>query len=362
MTRNRSVIRRAVHTFVILVSLGTAAPAVAGMSEGLRALFAGDHATARAEFEPLAEDGVLRAAFWLGRMEAEGRGGDPNPARGRDLIHHAAEGGDIKAQGFLGRAARDGTLGPADPAAAARWLRRAAAGGDAAAARALAALYAGGMADDADAVARRLKQKAAEGDPEAQWLLGELHAIGQGVAWDFDASRGWFELAAAQGHVIAMARRGDYIYEGLGGTPDPAAATEWYGKAAAAGNGHGLFGLGRAYLGGHDVDRDAGTAFNLFVLADAVGHIRAKNGIVEIGPDDLSADIASGAWRSKAPVPISQLLSRYGIDADWLAEAEQRLRAFFETALEDDKDPAARLFEEIEADEAAPDLATPLPD
>jgi len=361
MTPIRTSIPWPAYAVAILIALGAAVPAVAGMNEGLRALFAGDNAVARAEFEPLAAGGVLRAAFWLGRMAADGRGGDRDLARARALILRAAEGGDVKAQAYLGRAARDGTLGPADPVAAARWLRRAAAGGDPAAARALAPLYAGGTDDDADSVAARLKQAAEDGDPEAQWLLAELHTVGQGVTWDFVASRRGFERAAAAGHVIALARRGDLAHEGHGGMPDPASAVDWHGQAAAAGNGQGLFGLGRAYLRGDGIDPDSGVAFLLFVLADSVGHIKAKEGIAYIVTDPGSSSIAFGESWPEMSEPFLRLLAQYGADSDTRADADRRLRAFFETARDDPKGLVARLLEEIDGDAAAPDLAMPLP-
>ena len=58
----------------VAILLGLAAPAWAGLAEGVAAYERGDYATALRELRPLAERGYSRAQGYLGFMYAEGEG------------------------------------------------------------------------------------------------------------------------------------------------------------------------------------------------------------------------------------------------------------------------------------------------
>ena len=64
--------KRLVLTVALLI--GLAAPAWAGVAEGVTAYHRGDYATALREFRPLAEQGLAEAQFNLGRLYDKGQG------------------------------------------------------------------------------------------------------------------------------------------------------------------------------------------------------------------------------------------------------------------------------------------------
>jgi len=107
------------------------------LAEARRALAAGDHLSALALLEPLAEAGEAAAEALLGLMYARGAGVAADPARAFDLFGKAAQGRDPEGQFRYAESYRDGFGTKADPVRALAWLMHAAARGhgEAAAAR-----------------------------------------------------------------------------------------------------------------------------------------------------------------------------------------------------------------------------------
>lgn len=149
---------------VILVTLGFATPALAGLAEGLAAYDRGDYATAFGELAPAAAGGAPQAQYDLARMYLSGEGI------------------------------------PADRAEGLRWLRRAAAAGVGLAQYQLGAFHEFGIDLDQDyaAAARWYRMAADRGVAVAQYRLGVLCLGGKGVTRDLVAAHMWLNLAVSR--------------------------------------------------------------------------------------------------------------------------------------------------------------------
>lgn len=149
---------------ILAVSLGLAAPAIAGpWEDGLAAWQSRDYAAALRFWRPLAEQGDGDAQHGLGFMYANARG---------------------VAQ---------------DLAEAAQWYRKAAERGHAAAQYNLGVMHAKGEGvtrDDSEAV-RLWREAADRGVALAQGNLAAMYAGGHGVKQDPVQAHKWYDLAAA---------------------------------------------------------------------------------------------------------------------------------------------------------------------
>ena len=86
----------------VIVLIGLAAPASAGLDEGLAAYERGDYEAALREFRPLAEQGLATAQYILGDMYAKGQGVPQDYAQAVVWYRKVAEQGDAEAQYNLG--------------------------------------------------------------------------------------------------------------------------------------------------------------------------------------------------------------------------------------------------------------------
>lgn len=192
MLRTYLLLALAVSVLVLIVlqvvSARNGAAATSGFDAGMAAYREGNFVAARRTWEPLAEAGDARAAYYLGHMAEQGLGEAWSNARAATLYRQAADRGLPEAQVALG------------------------------------ALYLRGMGVDQDAqrAAELYGAAAGAGYAPAQYALGLLRFHGTGVARDFAAALAAFE-AAAQGGVpeaadfLAFAR---YAVEG-GVSPTP---------------------------------------------------------------------------------------------------------------------------------------------
>ena len=92
--------KRLVLTFAILI--GLAAPAWAGLVEGVAAYNRGDYATALREFRPLVNQGHAIAQSYLGFMYGHGEGVPQDHAEAVKWYREAANQGFARAQSNLG--------------------------------------------------------------------------------------------------------------------------------------------------------------------------------------------------------------------------------------------------------------------
>ena len=154
--------KRLVLTFAVLI--GLAAPAWAGIAEGVTAYNRGDYATALREFRPLANQGTAVAQTFLGFMYAKGQGVPQDDAEAAKWFRKTAEQGDAVAQYLLGFLYAEGPGVPQDFAEAAKWLRKA----------------------------------AMQGYAFAQGDLGFMYEKGRGVPQDYVQAHMWYNLAISR--------------------------------------------------------------------------------------------------------------------------------------------------------------------
>ncbi len=105
--------------------LSWAAPALAGMSEGVAAVTVGDYPKAISEFQPLAAGGDPAAQYQLAKIYLEGHGPVDGVPQGIDLMNKAANGNYPEAQAQLGLMYAMGLGVPVDNVKAYDWLSKA---------------------------------------------------------------------------------------------------------------------------------------------------------------------------------------------------------------------------------------------
>ena len=118
-----------VALLIVWVAFATA-PAFADFQKGYDAFNKGDYATALAEWQPLAEQGDVKAQSYLGFMYSRGRGVLQDYQEALKWTKLSAEGGDAKAQGFLGAIYALGEGVPQDYVRAHMWSNIATANGE----------------------------------------------------------------------------------------------------------------------------------------------------------------------------------------------------------------------------------------
>lgn len=169
------MIRIAIMAMSLVVLATLATPATASYDSGLYAYSAGDYATARREWLPLAEAGDARSQYQLGVMHINGEGVE------------------------------------ADAAMALKWFRLAADQGYTPSLVSLAGLYYAGRGanHDHDEAARLYVKAARQGNAEAQFALGGLYVRGHGVEKDLVRAHMWLSLAGMRGLKTARNRRNE---------------------------------------------------------------------------------------------------------------------------------------------------------
>jgi TPR repeat protein len=111
---------------VLLLFVVTALPAPADFKAGMQAYEAGDFETARREWEPLADDGVVEAQFNLGLIYHNGKGVPEDLGVAHGWYLKAAEGGYARAQVRVAEMYETGQGTRKDLIQAHYWFRRAA--------------------------------------------------------------------------------------------------------------------------------------------------------------------------------------------------------------------------------------------
>jgi uncharacterized protein len=108
----------------LLFGLALLAPALlhAGFDEGVEAYAQSDYAKAMAEFRPLAEQGDVRAEYFVGFLYRYGYGVKADHAEAGKWFRLAAEQGDPRSLYYLGKMYENGEGVERDPVAAYMWL------------------------------------------------------------------------------------------------------------------------------------------------------------------------------------------------------------------------------------------------
>ena len=164
-----------IATIMTLALFALATPTSASYETGWYAYSAGDFATARREWLPLAEDGDARSQYQLGLMELKGEGA------------------------------------AADAAIVLKWFRLAADQGYTPSLVNLAEFYytGRGATHDHDQAASLYTTAARQGNAEAQYALGSLYIREHGVEKDLTRAHMWLSIAGMRGLRIARNRRSE---------------------------------------------------------------------------------------------------------------------------------------------------------
>ena len=199
-----------------LISISLIGSSYADFQDGVNAYDQGDFDKAFYEFEPLAENGLAEAQYYLGYMFLKGKA----PEEKRSTIG-------------------DTTIRPKnDLRNAFPWLEKAAIQGNVNAQRELGLMYSRGGFIGKDIVkANEWWLKAAEqGNTDAQMSVGFSYKKGEGLPQDYKKAMMWFKKAAEKEPVGAAHMVGDMYYEGLGTPINYDEAIKWWGRAVEDGS------------------------------------------------------------------------------------------------------------------------------
>lgn len=213
------------------------------METGGRAYKNQDYATARSNYEQLADFGIPRAKIELGKMYLYGRGADADPQKALALFEDAKTQGDPtsvrlipKAQSQLGMLAfKDNS--PISP----------------------------------EQGLELLQQAAATGDPGALFNLGYAYEKGFGVPVSGQMADQYYQQAAAQNYPRADFQRGRMYQNGELIPKNMNMAIRLYETAGQKGYARGYLELGKIYEKGEGLPADYKRAKNYYALAKENG-------------------------------------------------------------------------------------------
>lgn len=126
-------------------------------------------------------------------------------------------------------------------------------------------------------IAEIMRVAADGGLADAQALYGQMLLDGRGVARNPAEALRRFSDAAHSGHVMAMNMVGRCCEHGWGTRVDNVLAAKWYGAAAERGLDWGMYNLATLHCLGRGVARDHESAYQLFMRAAGLGHIKSVN-------------------------------------------------------------------------------------
>jgi TPR repeat protein len=194
----------------------------------------------------------------------------------------AGDSGYPAALNSLGNMYLEGKLGQADPNKARELFERSAKQNDADGIAWLGLLYerGAGVTKNLETARAQFVKAANTGNTWSMRHLAQLLIAGQLRPHEDDEARKWLMKAAQRGDSSAMTDLGDnYRRARFGGPPDFAAAREWFEKAAERGNAAAMFQLGFAYDAAQGVPRDYGIARGWYEKAAERGYAAAKRNI-----------------------------------------------------------------------------------
>lgn len=185
----------------VMLSVILAGPAFAGLNEAVNAFNKSDYQNAYPELLTLSNEGNAVAAYYLGRMYAEGLGVDQDKTQAVRYFERADKGYNSDATVRLG----------------------------------LMAIKGDGIAQDADLGMQYLKKAAYAGNENALYELGNLYESGDGVEKNYTYAFGFYYMGAVKGDRRAQLKTAQYYLAGRGIPQDYSAAVRWYVRAANQG-------------------------------------------------------------------------------------------------------------------------------
>jgi TPR repeat protein len=222
-----------------------------------------DYKTARELWLPLAEQGELRAQFFLGFMHDMGFGVPEDDKEAFKWYQLAAEQGDSRAQLFMGYMHDFGHGVLEDDQEAFKYFLPAAEQGYK---KAIVSIYNLAQKNLPEAL-KVLKTDAESGDSKAQYALGKMYEFGRGVRQDYKEAIKWYQLSRepyVRPHIFGLAFKG---------VPEAVNIIISY---AEAGHVDTQRELGVMYEFGKGVQQDYKEAVKWYQRAEKNGHKQAK--------------------------------------------------------------------------------------
>lgn len=186
----------------------SALPASAGLSEALTAYGIKRYDQAFAEFTYLADEGDATAAYYLGKMYANGYGVEKNEQMAAEYYQKAEQAYNIDAAYELAEILlADAEEGEEERFAnGINYLKRAAYAGQADALYELGTFYekGKGVPQDYKSAFGFYLMGALKGHMKAQYRVSRLYLAGRGVPQDFENGAKWLSRSARQGYVVAQ--------------------------------------------------------------------------------------------------------------------------------------------------------------
>jgi len=256
--------RRLWLVMAVLLPLATAAaPALAGLNEGLVAQQKGELLTAIKEFTPLAKAGNTVAQVKLAEIYFNGgKGVERNIALGMEWLRKAVAGGNVDAIYFYSQVLINGTLD---------------------------------QAKNVPEAVRLLELIATKAnDQRAMAALAQIYLSGQGVAKDEARAVALFMKLGELGNGGAWRVLAGLANAGEAGLPrDPATVAGYLAKGVAAGDVLSHLYLGQLYMQGLGVDKNEKEGARLIQLAAEGGDFSAMMAMANFyvsGAGGFSAD------------------------------------------------------------------------
>ena len=125
--------------------------------------------------------------------------------------------------------------------------------------------------EDRDYAIQEMEQLAKSGDPDAQYYMGTLYRDGPLLIPDVKLAADWFYVAAKQDHHAAQYELGKLLLKEPE-VPYPDQGILWMEETARSGNTYAAYRLGKEYLKGQAVERNAEKAVDYFTQAAEGGN------------------------------------------------------------------------------------------
>ncbi len=270
----------------LICALLGAAPAYAGVPEGVEAFTRGRYIDARKELAGPAEEADAQAMVTMGEMLMRGLGGARDELKARDFIIKSQAAGNVRAAYVLGTLHMNGNL----------------------------------VARDLEKGVALVRQAADQGEAAAQNAVGVWLANGtNGYPKDEVNALAWFKLAADQQYAAAMQSIGGFTELGLAGiAQDNLVALDWYKKSGELGHTGGMTAAGRMYAIGRGVSADGAEALRWLRRAAVFNHYDAFQWIAnvfEFGRGGAPKEpVTAYAWYAAIPANAPQRVVKNAAD------------------------------------------------
>ena len=241
----------------LLFTLLSAAPALAGYTEGLGYFDNQQYPQAFAEFKPLADRGSDRAQYYVGYMYLNGYGVDRDESLGLKYIQKSSDQGFEKAESLMGYFLSEGVYMPQNKAKGIKLYQKAAEKGDDDALLNLGVAYYLGesVEQDSDKAIEYLSKVNFVSKPIAARYLADVY-LSRGGKEDAQKALNYYRISAANGDLASFHYYGMIQYEGRVGEPNLDEAVKYLTYAASQSYAPSQYVLGTLYINGKGVTRN----------------------------------------------------------------------------------------------------------